>query len=323
LAIHSVFGVYLANLAYLNYKWVERNIDSIFPSEKNKEIYWMTAWGGYINATRFYNDLFKLLKLQFERAVDYLSSGKQMITSGFGRSPEDSLSEHLVVACLNGQDDIIKPNSLLRRFARIPNNPSATHAVQFIANLAKDEMIFREFSELNRKSFWPQAKVFWEIRIDIANNQRMKRKAKEEDAFDREFSRYISWLDDLPDDVTLKELETLLADTIKINRRGWDLPNLIEYLSKHSELHPLIAVRLFEQLTRTDAPTYFYQGKEQEIEVLLTNAIKTKKNEAYYYADQIVNKFGEWGNYYFKDFWKANLKEKKISRLKTPMLKKK
>lgn len=151
----------------------------------------------------------------------------------------------------------------------------------------------------------------------------MKRKAKEEDAFDREFSRYISWLDDLPDDVTLKELETLLADTIKINRRGWDLPNLIEYLSKHSELHPLIAVRLFEQLTRTDAPTYFYQGKEQEIEVLLTNAIKTKKNEAYYYADQIVNKFGEWGNYYFKDFWKANLKEKKISRLKTPMLKKK
>lgn len=145
MAIHSVFGVYLANLAYLNYKWVERNIDSIFPSEKNKEIYWMTAWGGYINATRFYNDLFKLLKLQFERAVDYLSSGKQMITSGFGRSPEDSLSEHLVVACLNGQDDIIKPNSLLRRFARIPNNPSATHAVQFIANLAKDEMIFREF----------------------------------------------------------------------------------------------------------------------------------------------------------------------------------
>lgn len=323
LAIHSVFGVYLANLAYLNYEWVKANIDNIFPKEKDKEIYWMTAWGGYINASRFYNDLFKLLKQQFERAVDYLSSGKQMITSGFGRSPEDALSEHLVVACLNGQDNIHKSNSFLRRFAEIPNNPSATHTVQFIANLAKDEMIFREFPELNRKSFWPQAKEFWRIRIDIANKQRLKRNAKEEDAFDREFSRYVAWLDDLTQDVTLKELETLLADTIKINRRGWDLPNLIEYLSKHSEQHPLIAVRLFYQLMWTNAPTYFYQGKEKEIEVILKNAIKTEKNEAYYYADHIANKFGEWGNYKFKNFWNENLKDIPISRLKTPKLKKK
>lgn len=323
LAVHSVFGVYLANLAYLNYEWVKSNIENIFPSEKDKEIYWMTAWGGFINASRFYNDLFKLFKPQFERAVGYLSSGKQMVTSGFGRSPEDSLSEHLVVACLNGEDDIRKTYSLLRRFAEIPNNPSATHAVQFIANLAKDEIIFRDLKELNRKSFWPQAKVFWEIRIDIANKQRKKRKANEEDVFDREFSRYISWLDDLPQEVTLKELERLLADTIDINRKGWDLPNLIEYLSKHSEQHPLIAIRLLNQLMDTKAPSHFYYRKEKEIEQILENAIKTNRNEGYYFADLIANTFGERGNYYFKDFWNENLKDKKINRLKTPKLKKK
>ena len=323
LAIHSIFGVYLANLAYLNYDWVKANIDNIFPKEKEKEIYWMTAWGGYINASRFYTDLYKLLRLQFERAVEYLSSGKQIITSGFGRSPEDSLSEHLIVACLNGQDDIRKPNSLLRRFAEIPNNPSATHAVQFIANLAKDEIIFRELPELSRKSFWPQAKEFWKIRIDIANKQRVKRIANEEDAFDREFSRYIAWLDDLPQELTLKKLDSLLTDTIKINRRGWDLPNLIEYLSKHSEHHPLIALRLLNQLMDTKAPSHFYYRKEKEIEQILQNAIRTKKDEGYYYADIITNRFGEWGNYYFKDFWEENLKDIKISRLKTPRHKKK
>jgi len=323
LAIHSVFGVYLANLSYLNYEWVERNIANIFPSEKNKIIYWMTAWGGFINASRFYNDLFKLLKSQFERAVDYLSSGKQMITSGFGRSPEDSLSEHLVVACLNGQDNIRNPNSLLRRFAEILTNPSATHAVQFIANLAKDEMIFRGIPELSRESFWPQAKEFWRIRIDVANKLSMKRKANEEDAFDREFSRYIAWLDDLPKEITLKELETLLTETIKINRGGWDLPNLIEYLSKHSENHPLIAVKLFTQLVDTNAPTYFYQGKEKEIDEILENAVKTEKTEAYYYADYITNTFGEWGNYNYKEFWKKNLEGRKIVKPKTQKLKKK
>uniref|UniRef100_A0A7V2ZKE6 Uncharacterized protein n=1 Tax=Ignavibacterium album TaxID=591197 RepID=A0A7V2ZKE6_9BACT len=316
LAIHSIFGVYLANLAYLNYEWVKANIENIFPSESEKEIYWMTAWSGYINASRFYTDLYNLLRPQFERAIDYLSRGKPIISSGLGRSPEDALAEHLIVSCLNGLDDIHKKGSLLRRFAKIPNNLSAAHAVQFIANLAKDEMIFRELPELNPKSFWPQAKEFWKIRIKIANKQKIKRKTNDEDEFDREFSGYITWLDDLPQEVTLKELEKLLAATIDINQSGWNLPDLVEYLSKHSEQNPLIAVRLFYQLMQTNAPTYFYQGKEQEIEIILKNAIKTKKNEAYFYADYIANKFGEWGNYYFKDFWIENLKGKKIKRLR-------
>ena len=68
-----------------------------------------------------------------------------MIPSGFGRSPEEALSEHLIIACLNGKDRMRKKDSLLRKFASIPNNPSAIHAVQFIANLAKDEQIFENF----------------------------------------------------------------------------------------------------------------------------------------------------------------------------------
>jgi len=167
LAIHSVFGVYLANLAYLNYEWVKANIDKIFPEEKDKEIYWRTAWGGYINASRFYSDLYELLKPQFHRAIDYLAKDIKMVPSGFGRSPEDALSEHLVVACLNGKDNIRKSNSLLRKFAEIQKNPSITHAVQFITNLSKDEIIFREFPEANRKSFWPQRNLSIKMRQKI------------------------------------------------------------------------------------------------------------------------------------------------------------
>lgn len=324
LAIHSVFGVYLANLAYLNYEWVKANTDKIFPEEKDKEIYWMTAWGGYINASRFYTDLFTLLKPQYERALGYLSKGEKTIPSGFGRSPEDALSEHLIIACLNGHDDIRKPNSLLRKFAEIPNNPSITHAVQFIKNLAKDEMVFLEIADLNRKSFWSQAKELWEIRIKVVNKElKKKKRLDKEDEFDREFSRYISWLNNLPKTITLKELEPLLLETIKINKRGWQLPNFIEYLSQNSEEHALISIRLFEKLMHTKAPSYFFQGKEKEIETILNNAVNTKQPEAYYLADFITNTFGEWGNYNFKDFWNENLKGRKIVNPKKSILKKK
>jgi len=318
LAIHSVFGVYLANLAYLNYEWVKANIDKIFPKEKDKEVYWSTAWGGYINASRFSTDLYRLLKTNFEKAIGYLSRGDKMIPSGFGRSPEDALSEHLVVACLNGKDDIRKSNSLLRKFAEIPNNPSITHAIQFVTNL------FKEFPDEKRKSFWPQTKELWKIRINVVNNElKKKKRSDKEDEYDREFSRYISWLNNLPKNITLKELELLLLETIKINQRGWQLPNFIEYLSQNSVEYPLIAINLFEKLMNTKAPSYFFQGKEKEIENILENAINTEKSEAYYYADQIINKFGEWGNYYFKEFWKKNLEGRKIVKPKTPKFKKK
>lgn len=318
LAIHSVYGVYFANLAYLNFNWLKSNLNNIFPNEKEKEVYWQTAWGGFINASRFYSDLYKLLQPQFFRAVDYLSKGMKLVPSGFGRSPEDALSEHLIVACLNLKDDIRKKNSLLRKFAEAKNNPSATHAVQFIANLAKDQRIFFDDPELKVKSFWPQAKAFWEIRINSVNQEIEKKARKKEDQFDREFSRYISWLDDLPENVTLKQLEPLLFETIKINQRGWQLPDFITYLSRQSEKYPLIAIRLFEKLMHTKAPMYFYQGKEKEIERILENAVETEKPEAYYYADYITNTFGEWGNYYFKDFWMSNLKDINVNKLKTP-----
>ena len=176
-------------------------------------------------------------------------------------------------------------------------------------------MVFREISEVNRKSFWPQAKEFWRIRAEVVKKELGKKKRlNEEDKFDTEFSRYISWLNVLPAEVTLKEIEPLLVETIKINQKGWHLPDFIEYLSKQSLEYPLVAIRLLERLMHADAPNYFYSGKEKEILQILENAIGTKKDEAYYYADIIVNRFGEWGNYYFKDFWIKHLKGKNIKR---------
>ena len=314
LAIHSIFGVFLPNLAYLNYSWVKDNLGKIFPIEKENQLYWETAWGSYMNAARFYTDLYKLLEPQFERAVSYLSQGKKFMTLGFGRNTEEALGEHLIVACINGLDNIKRKNSLLRKFINFADSEIIIHSIQFIANQAKDSLIFKELPDFDRKSFWPQAKEFWKIRIKVVKILLANRKRSKEDKFDTEFSRYISWLDDLPSEVTLKELEPLLIETIKINQRGWHLPNFIEFLSLQSDKYPLIAIRLFEKLMHTNAPSYFYHGKEKEIERILQNAIGRKKNEGIYFADKIVNKFGEWGNYYFKDFWISHLKDKKLVR---------
>ncbi|MFA6978574.1 MAG: hypothetical protein WC209_04540 [Ignavibacteriaceae bacterium] len=309
LAIHSIFGVYLPNLAYLNYNWVKKNIPNIF-TDKN-EYYWRTAWGAYISSSKFYSDLFQLLKPQLNRALNDLSIGIKMIPAAFGRTPEEALSEHFIIACLNSKEDILNEDSLLRKFAKIKNNPSATHAVQFIANLARNEKVFHEYNIPERKSFWPQAKEFWKIRLEVVQNELQNtERTHAEDEFDREFSLYLDWLSCLPAEITVEELESLLDATIKINQKGWHLPNFIDYLVKESEKYPDIAIRLFEQLMNTKAPDYFYHSKMEKIKLILERAIKTEKLEAIKRADFIANKFGEWGNYYFKDFWVAYLQDK-------------
>lgn len=311
LAIHSIFGVYLPNLTYLNYNWVKENVPCIF-SEKSEK-YWRTAWGAYISSSKFYSDLFHLLNPQLNRALDDLSNGIKMIPAAFGRTPEEALSEHFIIACLNSKDDILNEDSLLRKFAKIKNNPGAAHAVQFILNLARNEYVFHEQNLPERKSFWPQAKEFWKIRLEVVQNELQNtERIHAEDEFDREFSLYLDWLSYLPAEITIEELESLLDATIKINQKGWHLPNFIDYLVKESEKYPDIAIRLFEQLMNTKAPDYFYHSKMEKIKLILERAIKTEKLEAIKMADFIANKFGEQGNYYFKDFWIAYLKDKEI-----------
>ncbi|HZW40293.1 MAG TPA: hypothetical protein VFF33_13425 [Ignavibacteriaceae bacterium] len=302
LAIHSIFGIYFANLSYLNFTWVKEHIKNIF--NKDNFEYWEVAWSGYVSSTRFYSDLYKVLTPEFHRAIQYLQKGIKINSLGLGRTPEDALSEHLIIANINGLDDINNEKSLLRKFAYVEDNPASIHAVQFIANLARDEKIFFDIPGIKRKSFWDKAKKFWKIRIEVVKPLIKKKKVDNlKDKYDQEFSRYISWLDDLPETVKLKELESLLIGTLKINGKGLQVPNLIKFLYKHSQEYPIIAIGLLDKTMQTKAPLYFYQGKEKEIELILETAIRSNNLKGKRLAEKIANKFGEQGNYYFKELW--------------------
>lgn len=302
LAVHSTFGMFIPYLAYLNYEWLKNNLDKIFPEQKE---YWSVAFSGYFYSSRFYTDLFELLRPQFKRAIEYLGQNNFTLSSGFGNRPEESLAEHLIIACLNDLDNVCEKNSLLRKYLKIENNSRISHSIQFIANLAKNEKIFFTLPGLERKEFWSQAKEIWKIRITVAKRiSKADKPVIEEEKLEQEFSRYFNWLDDLPLEVTLKEIESLLAETIKLNKRGWHLPDFIEYLSKQSQQYPFEAVKLFDLLLNTKAPAYFYNGKEKEIENILVASCESKIPQAKNLADKIMNRFGEMGNYSFKDLWK-------------------
>jgi hypothetical protein len=300
LAVHSTFGFFIPYLAYLNFDWLKNNLNKIFPEQKE---YWTVSWSGYFYTSSFYKDLFELLKPQFERAVVYFEQKVLLGSSGLGDIPEEKLGEHLIIAALNGMEDIKNKNSLIRRYFKIKNNPHIPHAIQFISNLARTEGIFKDSYD-GRQPFWEQAEEIWKIRTNVAKKERkLNMPEPSESILDQEFSKYLVWVDFLPEDITLKRIESLLAESIQLNKRGWHLPDFIDYLNKQSVKYPVEAIKLFNLLMNTEAPPHFFHGKENEISGILVNAAESNNPNAKSLADKIMNRFGEIGNYYFKDLW--------------------
>jgi|GEM_PF-5793675 hypothetical protein len=298
LDVHSTFGFFIANLAYLNFDWLKNNLDKIFPEQKE---YWDAALSSYFYSSQFYPEIFELLKPQFERALNYLEQNDLFTPTGPGNRPGESLSEYFIVAAVNGFDDVYQKKSLTRRYFSIKNNPDILHAIQFITNLAQRENIF--YSGIAKKSFWPQAKEIWKTRIKIAKKEQKVAKPDVDKETEQEFSKYLNWLNYLPKEITLIEIESQLSETIKLNRKGFHLPYLIDYLNIQSQNYPLETIRLFDILLSTEAPLHFYFGKEKEIENILVKAIESNISRAKFLADKIMNRFGEMGNYRFKELW--------------------
>lgn len=308
LAVHSTFGLFIPNLSYLNKNWLIQNLGKIFPEEEKYDLYWNAAFSGFLYVSRFYSDLFKLLRRQFQRAIDHVKNGKELFGSGIGQGPLESVSQYIVIANYHQLDEkVSSKKSLLNQLITMENNEHIIHLVQFISNLARDEKVFEKNEE-----FWVTCKNLWRIRIREAKKiRREPTNDYEEDKIDQEFGRYTNWLESFPSYEKFPNIYTLLKQTIQLNRKGWHLPDLVAFLSEQSKEYPLESIRLLHELMKTDAPRHFFHGKEDEMKILLNNAINTKNKEAINKADMIMNRFGEWGNFAFKDLWMDRIYHRK------------
>jgi ribosome-binding protein aMBF1 (putative translation factor) len=74
LAIHSVYGQWFPCLAKVKPEWAARNRVRIFPSDESDRKYWEAAWEAYILFCHPYNDVFEILKTEYNRAIEEIES---------------------------------------------------------------------------------------------------------------------------------------------------------------------------------------------------------------------------------------------------------
>ncbi len=282
-SVQSSFGYFLPFLYYLDQEWVKELLKTgkLFPKARERELFCKAHWVGFLFYSRFYEELFELLKTEYTAAVDSLDPKKQ---ERHERSNQYRyrLGEHLMMAYYYYRDRC-KSDDLLEQFFKRADEDARAHAIGFLGDIFKADEEAKNPEGRLRK--WPLLKTIWEKRQSVK---------------DYEATAYVRWLDLVPEPIS--SVETLIRSIIPFLYRGYQEEKLLEYLDKNIETHTLESMRLLVELLKSKESLINIHFRLDLIRQILEKAgSKRGKLPVAPLIDMAVNRLGEMGYYEFKD----------------------
>ena len=257
------------------------HLAQILPVEEEQEAYWQAAWSSYVAFNAVYSDLYLLLREHYRRAIESLS-GQGDLKAGL-ESVGDRLAAHVLSAYWGGLETLDEGGlvALLFRVA-----PAQVHGN--IARMIQHDPV--EGDEEFKNEVWPRLKALWESRVAAAD------KAPNPAEYRQELTEYFWWLKDTPAD--LGELYPLIERTLPHLKEGLYGDLLLEYLRKQATTYPMLAVKVLLRMMTVGAEPLRY--KQDEVTDILTMAIKSGDRDARADAIEVINLFGERGEYAYR-----------------------
>lgn len=137
LAVRAVYGERVPSLVSLDPDWVKEHLDEIFPNDGDLR---KSAWQTFIIYTRPWNNVFALLRQQYEEGVMRL--GEESLY-GSSENVDNHLAEHLIAFYARGLIQIGDGN-LLDKFYEQSSDSLAAHIFWYIARIVREGTIPRE-----------------------------------------------------------------------------------------------------------------------------------------------------------------------------------
>lgn len=130
LSIRAVYGQWLPWLVLLDPTWAECNVVRIFPESEDERLFWHAAWNTYITFCQPYDNVFQVLRKQYEIAVDRIGGDQKELISL--KNTEERLTEHLMVFYWRGKLRLEEVNGLQEQFWQKAKEELRGHAIEFI-----------------------------------------------------------------------------------------------------------------------------------------------------------------------------------------------
>jgi len=280
-AIRAVIGSYLTQIYFMSEEWTQKNLNIIFPSSQELDLYWSAAWNGYLIGSNINKALFKHLVPQYQRGIKNLNQPKEKSFT----DPAERLAQHVMMAYLNELTEFGHENHILDLFYENASDGLRAQAVFWLSKVLENE------KQKDESTIWPKCFELWKNRLDYAEKHEPAQNGQE-------ISDYMRWLDFCP--LTLDQLYPMLVRSIKYFQDQFDVMKLTGFVARFCDQSPLEAISLLSECITTAKETWW--NPEEDVERSILNAaMKSNNAGAKAIAIDLINFHGEQGDYRWRD----------------------
>jgi len=273
-----ILGEYLANLYWLDKKWVTDNLNRIFP--KDNDTHWKAAFTGYLfYSSRIYKDLYFLLRKNEHYA-------KAIKTEFSDSHITERLVQHICIGYLEDWEKLEDKESLIFQLIENKNINQLSAIVSFLWVL-RDKL--NDKIKIKVKPLW---KTLYELVRQNEENPKYQKLISN-------LSKWLSLIDEIDD-----EIFEWLKLSAKYVDKDYNTPFFIEYLLKHASETPAKVGEIYlEMLNANIYPDY----KKEDIQEIVHLLYDKSEKEI---ANRICNLYGAKGFDFLKDIYETHRDDK-------------
>lgn len=288
LAIRAIYGKWLPWLILVDPRWVRENILKIFPTQKSLRSYYDVTWETYIIFCNIYDNVYSVLKKQYENAIESL--GENHANKNRLGDPDVHLTEHLMTLYWRGFFQIDDSENIFSKFWNQATSKLKSHAIKFIGR-----SLYKTQTDIPPLVL-QRLKILWENRLKAVTQSL-------DPNFYSELIPFGWWFvcAKFDDEWAIVQLSTAVEKTGKIEPDHM----VVERLAKIVTQMPEEVMRCFELIVTHDSSDWGIYGWRDPAKDILRQALKT---EAASRAQSIINYLVSKGHLEFRELLRTNIK---------------
>ncbi len=268
-------------LTWLDEKWVEKSQSLIFPSDPKLQKYFDAAWESYITFVNAYDNVFKILKSQYERAVTEI--GHHTDNKHHLENPDQNLAHHLIIYYWRGLINL--DDKLLGNFYKSASVELKSEIIDFVGRVSKNDSVV------------PRKVLDRFIALLNFRIAKVKKGKKSDNA--KEFESLNWWVaSEKFDD------EWILNKLLEVLEMGSDMEGdhlAMERFVEIADKFPLQVIKCSRLMVENDKKGWGVLHWRDDLKTVIDVVLKSKNEEARKAAIEFVHRLASRGHIEFKD----------------------
>ncbi len=284
--IKGVFGMYLANLWYLDAEWIRRELPHVFPS--NDKSGYLAAWQGYTTSHGVYREIYESLKTNYRQAI--LALRRSMKAENL---EAERFTQHLALVCWREWEDFNDSASNISLFFKKAPVKMRVSFIRYIG-LGLQEMKKAEQLTLDNPA-WKSASKFWEWRTKFYKPGNIIK------PYEDEMASFLTWwVPNIPG--TVVDNYPLLYETLRKCRSEFVGGEIINYLTSFSRTNPVETLELLSAFYLNPSERIRFGYHAQKVHKIMEDGLQAGSHSAEL-ATILADKLGKCGIFSYKDIW--------------------